>query len=133
MTGPRKTHRRLSQVETIQLHAVLDLHVKKLPKANPSDAQLCEFEAGWDDERCAKEVAPDLTAVHAAGLRQNIFGKLFAKTETGRTAALEERLANIEVKLIDLTVKHDKLCTALAVNRIHDARHLAVVQPLPKG
>jgi hypothetical protein len=125
----RKPVRRLTQAETIMLHEVLKQHVKVLPKTNPEDRPLCEFEAGWDDERCAKEVSAELTAVHAANLRINIFGNLFVRgANEDRIERLEEQVNGLIAKLEELTAKHDKLCTALSVNCIHDARYLRIVQ-----
>jgi hypothetical protein len=123
----RKPVRRLTQGETIQLHEVLKQHLTILPKVNPDDPQLCEFEKGWDDERCAKEVASDLNSTHAGGLRTNLFGRLFVKgADAARIEALEEQLKVLSSKLTELTLKHDKLCTALSVNRVLDLRHLRI-------
>lgn len=122
----RKPVRRLSQGETVRLHEVLKQHLTLLPKLNPDDPQLCEFEHGWDDERCAKEVDPELTSAHAGNLRQNLFGRLFVKATEGRLDALEEQVKVLTTKLAELTQRYDKLCTALSVNRVLDVRHLRI-------
>jgi chaperonin cofactor prefoldin len=122
----RKPVRRLSQSETVKLHEVLKQHLTLLPKINENDPQLCEFEKGWDDERCAKEIDAELTEVHASNLRVNLFGRLFVKAADNRLDALEEQMKVMAVKFAELTLKHDKLCTAIAVNRIIDVRHLRI-------
>lgn len=131
----RKIVRRLTQVEVVKLGAVLGAHISLIPKINDNDPQLCEYEEGWDDERCAKEVAADLTAVHSYTLRQNLFGKLFVKGsgDDARMEAFERKLESIGGLLNVLITKHDKLVSQLALNRVVDCRHLAMNTTPAKG
>lgn len=123
----RKIARRLTQVEVVKMGQLLHDRVVQLPKQNEDDPQLCEYEEGWDDERIAREIAPDLTAVHAGNLRQNMFGRLFVKAapeQNKRIEELERKLAEQGAKMAELISKHDKLCATLTLERTASVNHL---------
>ncbi len=125
----RKTSRRLSQVEVVKMGQLLHDHVYLLPKENENDAQLCEYEEGWSDERIAKTISDDLSAVHAYTLRGNMFGKLFVKgssDQSKRIDELERKLAEQGRMLAELISKHDKLCATLTLERTTNVNHLKV-------
>jgi hypothetical protein len=135
MTGKRSTPtRRLTQLETIRLGAILQQALVIIPSTEEGAPQLVEFKEGWDDERCAKEVSPDLNGGHSQNLRAAVFGKLYVRgpakdAPDPRVGGLIDEVAMLRKQLWDLTDKYDKLCLALSVNRVVDARHLTVRQP----
>lgn len=80
------------------------------------------FTEGWDDERIAKTVSPDLNAHHVKSIRDEVFGKL--KPRLKDMDALIEQLSFTQKKLDDLEIKFNKLCDSISVNRVVDVRHL---------
>jgi hypothetical protein len=132
MNAPRKISRRLNQIEVVAMSKVMDQHIRLLPKTAPDAAQYCEYEDGWDDDRVAKQIAPDLGKVHAENLRENIYGLLAPRVRTEadpevlrRLSAIEATLATFDKLLVELIGKHDKLCAGISVARVGvDARHL---------
>lgn len=123
----RKSARRLTQLEVVRMGQLLHDHVKLIPKEKDEDPQLCEYEEGWDDDRIAKEIAPDLGAVHSGNLRQNMFGRLFVKgagDQSKRLEELERKFSEQGATLAELISKHDKLCATLTLERTASVNHL---------
>lgn len=123
----RKTVRRLTQMEVIKMGQLLHDVIVQLPKQNENDPQLCEYKEGWNDDRVAKEIAPDLNVAHSGNLRQNMFGKLFIRSvpdQSKRIDELERKLAEQGAKLAEFISKYDKLCATLTLERTASVNHL---------
>lgn len=120
----------MNQVETVQMSKLMEAHIRVVPVPEGA-APLCEYEEGWDDERVAAQIAPDLNHVHAKSLRKNLFGNLYsldAKVDPARVALIEQKLADA-LKLIDeLITKHNALCMGITAARggSIDAKHMRV-------
>lgn len=126
------TRRIMSQVETVKMSQLMAANIRSVP-VDEGVAPMCEYINGYDDERTAREIAPDLKASHAYGLRKNLFGTLTTKRVTvdeemvKRVADLEQLLMNLVQSYHELAQKHDKLCMGISLARVGvDCKHLIV-------
>lgn len=123
----------MTQVETIRVSNELLKVLLPFDESVPVHERIVSFMPGWDDDRVAKLVAPDLTATHVSGLRSNVYGTVKQRPidEAARIAELEATITKMQQdftvlmkNFYDLSQKHDKLCSGLSVARVVDARHL---------
>lgn len=132
-TTEKKVRRVMTQVETIRVSNELLKVLLPFDESIPVHERVVSYMPGWDDDRVAKLVAPDLTAVHVGNLRNNVYGTIKHRPvdEAARITELEETVTKMQQdfavlmkNFYDLSQKHDKLCSGLSVARVVDARHL---------
>lgn len=113
--------------QLIAIHKLIEAHIT-------SAGGLCTYEAGWDDERIAREVSPELNRNHVRRIRSQTFGNLRthlpSNTLPPEFEELKKRHDELEQRFNSLLVLHEKLCSTLSVNRILDVRHLSGSGPL---
>lgn len=127
------TRRVMTQIETVKMSQLMAQHIRILPDKGTPDQPICEYVNGYDDEKIAQEINPELHSNHARTLRVNIFGVLYdkptaaAQEQSKRIDFLEQKLGDVLLLLSELTSKHDKLCLGISLAKIgFDSRHLVV-------
>ena len=132
-----KTKRHLSRLEIVKLSNLIETNIEKL------DGGLVRYRDDWTDEKIARHIAGDLNADHAARLRTELFGSLISTdrkdiVSSSRITDLERQVSQLQQSLTGETAarlllekrhrhlweQFDKLCDALALNRVLDARAL---------
>lgn len=91
---------------------------------NILDGGLCVYKDDHSDESVAKEVG--CTAASVAGVRREIFGKLFIKKVGDRFDDLVTLTENLTTCYQVLKDRHNKLVILLALNKVVDCRHLEI-------
>jgi hypothetical protein len=102
--GPRIV---LSSKEKLTIYRLLDAHLK------PVDDDHADYEAGWDDERVAKESGSRAEASHVTRIRRDGFGNFSRKTP----AAKQPGQGPLRRQLNVLTQAHNLLCESLGAQQ----------------
>lgn len=108
----KKAKRTASRQQLIAINDLLRECIVKSP-----DSNLVDYKDGFDDHVVAKKLGVKLASVK--GARQELYGAL----RTHRTL----RVGQVETQLEELRVKYHRLVTILALQRVADVRHLALV------
>lgn len=112
----------MSQGETIQANDLMKVHLVPC-----EGTDMFEYINGYSDAKVAQEVSPTLRDAHAKNLRMALYGRL-RPAKTDDLESLRDQLKRAVDQLTELTVKHNKLCDSLSVNKVLDVRHLNIFQ-----
>ena len=88
MSKPRV---KMTRTQIVEAHRILTATI------SVQDGGRAVYKEGWDDERVAKSIHPDITTGHIGGLRREMFGRVTApKSDTNSKADLVRRVADLE-------------------------------------
>lgn len=85
------------------------------------------YETGWDDDRIAKTVSPELNFNHSKIIREEVFGKLMPASRSTDVDGVRAELNETRSELKTLELKFNALCDSLSLNRVLDCRKLKMV------
>lgn len=146
MTANTVKRRVLFQSEIYRMGKLLEEHllITDQQKLIEPKERIIEYKNGFDDDKIASLVAPDLTGDHTKTFRQNVFGKLRTNTpgdnnesrrrykellnEIDEMKQIVTILVNQDSQNRELITKFNLLCDCIAIARgsAVDCRHLKI-------
>lgn len=116
----REKRRVITQLEVIKANDLFKTYLVKV-----ADSDVYEYLNDYSDAKIAEEIDPGktLSGASVGNLRLQIYGKL-RPPRADRVEDIITQLQNVVRTLEELTLKHNRLCETLAINKIVDVRHL---------
>jgi len=112
---------------------IIAIHQRLVQVLEKVGEDHCKYIEPSSDHSVAQEL--NCSPNNVAGVRKELFGNLFKKSVPSdellelrsQVNALQNKLGEVDGRLQDLEIKHNKLCETLSLNRLASVNHLTVM------
>lgn len=131
MNPPNKKRKHSSNLQSIDIYELLKTKLTVVtPATDEQPIATVVYKDGWDDERIAKTIDPELSGKSAAAVRKEKFGAIKlpsgSSVDHAQIEALEALVREVAAELHELRGKYNKLATILHIAKVVDCAHLTV-------